>query len=40
MKVTPDGWRYWFVAPGGGVFSYGGADLYGSAGAQCSIPPS
>jgi hypothetical protein len=33
MAATPDGQGYWLVATDGGVFSYGDAKFYGSAGA-------
>jgi hypothetical protein len=33
MAATPDGLGYWLVATDGGVFSYGDAKFYGSAGA-------
>ena len=32
MAVTPDGGGYWLVASDGGVFAYGDAVFYGSAG--------
>ncbi len=32
MAATPDGWGYWQVASDGGVFSYGDAGFFGSAG--------
>ena len=32
MAATPDGGGYWLVASDGGVFSYGDAGFYGSAG--------
>ena len=32
MAATPDGGGYWLVASDGGVFSYGDARFYGSAG--------
>jgi hypothetical protein len=31
--VTPDGKGYWLVASDGGIFTYGDAGFYGSAGA-------
>jgi len=33
MAATPDGGGYWLVASDGGLFSYGDAGFYGSAGA-------
>ena len=33
MAATPDGGGYWLVAADGGIFSYGDARFYGSAGA-------
>jgi hypothetical protein len=33
MAATPDGGGYWLVASDGGIFSYGDAKFYGSAGA-------
>ena len=36
MAATPDGGGYWLVASDGGVFTYGDAAFYGSAG---SLPP-
>jgi hypothetical protein len=33
MAATPDGKGYWLVASDGGIFSYGDAKFYGSAGA-------
>ena len=33
MAATPDGQGYWLVASDGGVFTYGDAKFYGSAGA-------
>ena len=33
MAATPDGGGYWLVASDGGIFSYGDARFYGSAGA-------
>src|SRR5664280_2793711 len=33
MAATPDGRGYWLVASDGGIFTYGDADFYGSAGA-------
>jgi hypothetical protein len=33
MATTADGKGYWLVASDGGVFSYGDATFYGSAGA-------
>jgi hypothetical protein len=32
MASSPDGGGYWLVASDGGVFSYGDAAFYGSAG--------
>jgi hypothetical protein len=32
MASTPDGGGYWLVASDGGIFSYGDAQFYGSAG--------
>ena len=32
MQATPDGKGYWLTASDGGVFSYGDATFYGSAG--------
>ena len=32
MASTPDGAGYWLVASDGGVFSFGDAGFYGSAG--------
>jgi hypothetical protein len=37
MASTPDGGGYWLVGQDGGVFGYGDAQFYGSAGA---MPPS
>ena len=37
MADTPDGAGYWLVASDGGIFSFGDAQFYGSAG---SSPPS
>ena len=34
MAATPDGSGYWLVASDGGIFSYGDAAFYGSAGNQ------
>ncbi|WP_200891146.1 hypothetical protein, partial [Acidithrix ferrooxidans] len=33
MAATPDGKGYWLVASDGGIFTYGDAGFYGSAGA-------
>jgi hypothetical protein len=33
MAATPDGLGYWFVAADGGIFNYGDAGFFGSAGA-------
>ena len=33
MDATPDGHGYWLVASDGGIFTYGDAQFYGSAGA-------
>jgi hypothetical protein len=33
MSATPSGSGYWLVASDGGVFAYGDAGFYGSAGA-------
>ena len=32
MAATPDGKGYWLVASDGGIFNYGDAQFYGSAG--------
>jgi hypothetical protein len=32
MAATPDGGGYWLVASDGGIFSFGDARFYGSAG--------
>jgi hypothetical protein len=32
MAATPDGKGYWLVASDGGIFNYGDATFYGSAG--------
>ena len=32
MAATPDGDGYWLVASDGGIFTYGDAGFYGSAG--------
>ena len=34
MAATPDGAGYWLVASDGGIFSYGDARFFGSAGAH------
>jgi N-acetylmuramoyl-L-alanine amidase len=39
MAGTPDGAGYWMVASDGGVFSYGDAGFYGSAGALALNAP-
>jgi hypothetical protein len=33
MAATPDGKGYWLVASDGGIFTYGDAGFFGSAGA-------
>ena len=33
MAATPDGAGYWLVASDGGIFTYGDARFFGSAGA-------
>ena len=33
MAATPDGEGYWLVASDGGIFTFGDASFYGSAGA-------
>ena len=33
MAATPDGEGYWLVASDGGIFNFGDAGFYGSAGA-------
>jgi hypothetical protein len=33
MAATPGGGGYWLVASDGGIFSYGDANFFGSAGA-------
>ncbi len=32
MAATPDGRGYWLVASDGGIFTFGDAPFYGSAG--------
>jgi hypothetical protein len=32
MAATPDGRGYWLVASDGGIFGFGGAAFFGSAG--------
>ena len=32
MAATPDGGGYWFVASDGGIFAFGDAAFFGSAG--------
>jgi len=32
MAATPNGGGYWLIASDGGIFNYGGAHFYGSAG--------
>ena len=32
IAATPDGGGYWLVASDGGIFSFGDATFYGSAG--------
>ncbi len=32
MAATPDGRGYWLVASDGGIFTFGDAEFYGSAG--------
>jgi hypothetical protein len=39
MVPTPDGGGYWLVASDGGIFSYGDAQFYGSAGALPLVQP-
>ena len=34
MAATPDGRGYWLVASDGGIFAYGDAGFYGSAGSS------
>ena len=38
MAPTPDGGGYWLVASDGGIFSYGDAGFYGSAGGIAAQP--
>ena len=33
MTTTPDGGGYWLVASDGGIFAFGDASFFGSAGA-------
>ena len=39
MAATPDGGGYWLVASDGGIFAYGDAAFYGSAGALALNAP-
>ena len=39
MAATPDGRGYWLVASDGGIFAYGDAPFYGSAGGQMALDP-
>jgi len=34
MAATPDGRGYWLVARDGGIFTYGDAGFFGSAGGE------
>ena len=36
MAATPDGKGYWLVASDGGIFNYGDAGFYGSAGSHAA----
>jgi hypothetical protein len=39
MHRTPDGRGYWLVASDGGVFAFGDATFYGSAGGTATGQP-
>ena len=39
MAATPDGKGYWLVASDGGIFNYGDAGFFGSAGSLALNKP-
>jgi hypothetical protein len=39
MATTPDGKGYWLVASDGGIFTFGDAAFFGSAGGQVLNKP-